>query len=171
MLDPGGVFSSSFVRALFLSAGVGVSDLGRAGPRSDDLLRLRSSKSTNLAAVRSPLSGDRLSSESLSRLTLGFWTFCIRRFCARMMFLSGDRGAGLVVYELGAFSRALAVMRAAASSMRLDVLDLVIGLPGTPGFNGSGGGALSGSELSHLFCRIRIMERPGCALAVNSHRH
>lgn len=34
--------------------------------------------------------------------------------------------------------------------MRLDVLDLVIGLPGPPGFNGSGGGALSGSELSHL---------------------
>ena len=42
------------------------------------------------------------------------------------------------------------MMRAAASSMRLDVLDLVTGLPGAPGFNGSGGGALSGSELSHL---------------------
>ena len=41
-------------------------------------------------------------------------------------------------------------MRAAASSIRFDVLDLVIGLPGPPGFKGSGGGALSGSELSHL---------------------
>jgi hypothetical protein len=68
------------------------------------------------------------------------------------MFLSGDIqvGGGLLVYELGAFSRAFAVMRAAASSIRFDVLDLVIGLPGPPGFKGSGGGALSGSELSHL---------------------
>jgi hypothetical protein len=45
-------------------------------------------------------------------------------------------------------------MSAAASSMRFDVLDLVIGLPGTPGFSGSGGGALSGSELSHLKTKL-----------------
>jgi len=40
-------------------------------------------------------------------------------------------------------------MSAAASSIRFDVLDLVIGLP-APGLRGRGGGALSGSELSHL---------------------
>jgi hypothetical protein len=40
-------------------------------------------------------------------------------------------------------------MSAAASSIRFDVFDLVIGLP-APGLRGSGGGALSGSELSHL---------------------
>lgn len=77
-----------------------------------------------------------------------------------MMFLSGDVGIGLIVYELGAFSLALAVMRAAASSIRFDVLDRVIGLPGTPGFNGSGGGARSGSELSHLWClSVFVCER------------
>jgi hypothetical protein len=66
------------------------------------------------------------------------------------MLRSGDNGAGLHVYELGAFSRALEVISAAASSILFDVFDLVIGLPGFPGFNGNGGGALSGSELSHL---------------------
>ena len=62
-------------------------------------------------------------------------------------------------------------MRAAASSIRLEVLDRVIGLPGFPGFNGSGGGALSGSELSHL-SKLWLV----CFLTVgesgrNSHRH
>lgn len=52
-------------------------------------------------------------------------------------------------------------MRAAASSIRFDVLDLVIGLP-TVGLRGSGGGALSGSELSHLcprstWLRVQVM--------------
>ena len=63
---------------------------------------------------------------------------------------SGDDGMLLAVYELGAFSRALAVMSAAASSIRADVFGLVVGLDDEPGFRGKGGGALSGSLLSHL---------------------
>ena len=50
-------------------------------------------------------------------------------------------------------------MSAAASSMRFEVFDLVRGLPGTPGLSGSGGGALSGSELSHL--QIALGHRRG----------
>jgi hypothetical protein len=46
-------------------------------------------------------------------------------------------------------------MRAAASSIRADVFDLVTGLL-LPGLSGSGGGARSGSELSHLYdCKRR----------------
>lgn len=41
-------------------------------------------------------------------------------------------------------------MSAAASSMRAEVFGLVAGLDDVPGFRGSGGGALSGSLLSHL---------------------
>jgi hypothetical protein len=55
-----------------------------------------------------------------------------------------------VVYELGAFSRALAVISAAASSIRAEVFGLVAGPEADPGFSGSGGGARSGSLLSHL---------------------
>jgi hypothetical protein len=42
------------------------------------------------------------------------------------------------------------VIRAAASSIRVDVFGLVAGPEAEPGFSGSGGGALSGSLLSHL---------------------
>jgi hypothetical protein len=42
------------------------------------------------------------------------------------------------------------VMSAAASSIRAEVFGLVAGLEVEPGFSGSGGGALSGSLLSHL---------------------
>ena len=70
MFDGGGVFSMSFGLAVVFSAGVGVSDRGLVGLRSEDLLLWKSSKSTNFA-VRRPLSGDRLSNESLSLLTLG----------------------------------------------------------------------------------------------------
>jgi hypothetical protein len=90
----------------------------------------------------------------------------MRLFCARITFRSGDNGAGLLVYELGAFSRARAAINAAASSMRFEVFDRVTGLPGAPGLSGSGGGALSGSELSHLckdvshsYCRYDYEER------------
>lgn len=93
MLEPGGVFSKSFALAELRSAGVGVSDPGRIGLRSGDRLVRKSSKSTNLA-VRRPLSGDRLSNESLKRLTLGLCIFCTRLFCTRMMFLSGESGGG-----------------------------------------------------------------------------
>jgi hypothetical protein len=67
IFDTGGVFSSS-KDLKFLSVGVGVSDLGLVGLRSGVLLGM-SSKSTNLA-VRRPLSGDRLSKESLNLLML-----------------------------------------------------------------------------------------------------
>ena len=70
----------SFDLVVLLSVGVGVSDRGGlVGLRSEDPLLRKSSKSTNFA-VRRPLSGDRLSNESLSLLTLGLCIFCIRRF-------------------------------------------------------------------------------------------
>jgi len=60
-----------------------------------------------------------------------------------------------VVYVLGAFSRAFDVISAAASSILAEVLGRVAGLDDVPGFNGNGGGALSGSELSHLIFRYQ----------------
>lgn len=54
------------------------------------------------------------------------------------------------MYELGAFSRALAVISAAASSIRAEVFGLVAGPDADPGLRGNGGGARSGSLLSHL---------------------
>lgn len=60
---------------------------------------------------------------------------------------SGDfGGGGLVMYAL---SRALEVNASAAAAILADVFGLVAGLD-DPGFNGSGGGARSGSELSHI---------------------
>lgn len=62
--------------------------------------------------------------------------------------LSGDLlGSGLVVYAL---SRALAVKASAAAATVAEVLGFVAGLD-EPGFSGNGGGARSGSELSHLY--------------------
>lgn len=46
-------------------------------------------------------------------------------------------------------SRALAVSASAAAAIEAEVLALAAGLA-EPGFNGRGGGARSGSELSHL---------------------
>lgn len=54
------------------------------------------------------------------------------------------------MYALGALSRALDAIKAAAFSMVEDTLGFVMGLLLAVGFKGSGGGALSGSELSHL---------------------
>jgi hypothetical protein len=66
---------------------------------------------------------------------------------------SGDlaaNGIGLTVYELaGALSRAFSSSALAACMMSADVLGRVVRF-GEPGFKGSGGGARSGSELSHL---------------------
>jgi hypothetical protein len=69
----------------------------------------------------------------------------------------------LVVYVLGAFSRAFAVISAAASSILAEVLGRVAGLDDVPGFNGNGGGALSGSELSHL---VTWYQRPPYTIGV-----
>lgn len=73
------------------------------------------------------------------------------------MLFSGDvGGGGLVVYALGAFSRARDAINAAAFSMFDDAYGLVRGLLlETPGLSGSGGGARSGSELSHLRDSVR----------------
>lgn len=63
---------------------------------------------------------------------------------------SGDLGViGLVVYGLGEFSRIFSVKFAATAWIPGETFALVTGLV-EPGFNGSGGGARSGSELSHL---------------------
>lgn len=68
---------------------------------------------------------------------------------------SGDFcGMGLVVYELaGKLSRAFSSSALAACMIAADVFGRVVRL-GDPGFNGSGGGARSGSELSHLERRV-----------------
>lgn len=66
--------------------------------------------------------------------------------------LSGDVwglfGMGFVVYP-PAFSLAFSVSAAAAAATVADVFGRVV-TTGEPGFNGSGGGARSGSALSHL---------------------
>lgn len=60
--------------------------------------------------------------------------------------LSMCRGGGLVIYAL---SRAFSVRAACADLMALDVLGREA-TTGDDGFMGNGGGARSGSELSHL---------------------
>src|SRR5690242_6701618 len=64
---------------------------------------------------------------------------------------SGDlEGIGFVVYELvGRLSRAFSSSALAARIIAADVLGRVVSV-GEPGFMGSGGGARSGSALSHL---------------------
>jgi hypothetical protein len=71
---------------------------------------------------------------------------------------SGDLcGIGLVVYELaGKLSRAFSSSALAACMISADVFGRVVRF-GEPGFNGSGGGARSGSELSHLNRRVSRM--------------
>lgn len=76
---------------------------------------------------------------------------------------SGDLcGIGLVVYELaGKLSRAFSSSAFAAFAIAVDVPGRVVKL-GEPGFNGSGGGARSGSELSHLVNHVSgIVRRNG----------
>ena len=64
--------------------------------------------------------------------------------------LSRFGGNGFVVYGLGpALSRAFSVNAAAAAATVAEVLGRVAGLD-EEGLRGSGGGARSGSELSHL---------------------
>lgn len=59
-------------------------------------------------------------------------------------------GMGLVVYELaGKLSRAFSSSALAACIMAADVLGRVVRF-GDPGFSGNGGGARSGSALSHM---------------------
>ena len=64
---------------------------------------------------------------------------------------SGDLdGIGFVVYEfVGKLSRAFSSSAFAARIIAADVLGRVVSV-GEPGFKGSGGGARSGSALSHL---------------------
>jgi hypothetical protein len=60
-------------------------------------------------------------------------------------------GVWLVVYaEIGALSRAFSTNCLAAAAIPADVLGFTVGLPLVVGLSGSGGGARSGSELSHL---------------------
>lgn len=67
---------------------------------------------------------------------------------------SGDFDIALVVYELaGRLSRAFSSSALAACMMAADVLGRVV-MFGEPGFSGNGGGARSGSELSHLKRRV-----------------
>jgi hypothetical protein len=70
---------------------------------------------------------------------------------------SGDLcGMGLVVYELaGKLSRAFSSSALAACMMSADVFGRVVRF-GEPGFNGRGGGARSGSELSHLYRPVSL---------------
>lgn len=49
------------------------------------------------------------------------------------------------------------MISAAASSIRAEVFGLVAGPEVEPGFSGSGGGALSGSLLSHLQCASTVL--------------
>jgi hypothetical protein len=61
--------------------------------------------------------------------------------------------AAFVVYPL---SRAFSVRATCADCMALDVLGREAATLGEAGFMGSGGGARSGSELSHLELQVNI---------------
>lgn len=105
-------------------------------------------------------SGDRSGDLTPSRKLLRSRTLVVCSDCMRLWAapLTNDRsgdleGIGLVVYEPpGMLSRAFSSNALAAFWMSSDVFGRVVmlGEPGTPGFRGSGGGARSGSELSHL---------------------
>lgn len=97
MFVVGGVFSS-LKDFCVLTDGVGVSEPARVGLDSGVRVRVSSSHSTSLEFLK-PLSGDLLSTESLSFVGLGgACTLCIRRWGAsgRITPLSGD-GGGLLV--------------------------------------------------------------------------
>lgn len=114
---------------------------------------MKSSCSISLEFLN-PLSGDLLCNESLKRPgSPVICTLCMRRCWDRPVPLLGE-GGGLLVYALGALSKALDAIKAAAFSILEETLGLVIGLLVSDGFKGSGGGALSGSELSHLKDRL-----------------
>ena len=147
MPDDGGVFSSD--TDLVFPKGVGVSEPALVGLCSGVCEDMRSSHSASLE-VRNPFSGDRRYKESLNLPgEAPVCTLCIRRWCGRIMPFSGD-GGGLLVYALGALSRARDAINAAAFSIFDETLAFVIGLLLAVGLSGNGGGALSGSELSHL---------------------
>jgi hypothetical protein len=82
---------------------------------------------------------------------------------------SGDLcGIGLVVYELaGKLSRAFSSSAFAAFAIAVEVPGRVVML-GEPGFSGSGGGARSGSELSHLANHVSGIVRDGVDAAKRS---
>ena len=89
--------------------------------------------------------------------------------CMRLCWLpltserSEDRGGiGFVVYELvGKLSRAFSSSAFAARIIAADVLGRVVSV-GEPGFMGSGGGARSGSALSHLYTSQSRVEGALC---------
>lgn len=153
----GGVFSPSSgferyrldIRALLgesclLSRPLGVGVFSRGGVLSRDRLP------DSIARGRPTLSGERLSRKLGSSLGLRLCVDCKRLwYWPLIRDFSGDpfNGIGFTVYELGAFSRLFSANAAAAAWMFADALGRVAGLPG---FNGRGGGARSGSELSHL---------------------
>jgi hypothetical protein len=74
-------------------------------------------------------------------------------------------GIGLVVYELGTFSRFFSARAAAAACTVAETFGRVAGLF-EPGFNGSGGGALSGSALSHLDFQVSMLASSQLAIGV-----
>lgn len=137
-----GEFSGELIRSFSrLKAGgvPGIRPAGRSGERSGDL-------------VFDP------SRKLLRSLTFVDCNDCIR-LCAAPFIKdrSGDLGGiGLTVYALaGALSRAFSSRAFAVAAMAADVFGRVVRL-GDPGFIGSGGGARSGSELSHLLRRRLI---------------
>jgi hypothetical protein len=76
--------------------------------------------------------------------------------------LSGDLSeGGSGPYGLGALSRAFSWNSFAASAMAADVPARVVTGDDGFGFKGSGGGARSGSELSHLSARKRVVSGIG----------
>jgi len=80
-------------------------------------------------------------------MRLWYWPF-IKHF-------SGDLlGIGLIVYML---SRAFAAKASAAAATLAEVFGFVTGLDEDAGFRGRGGGARSGSELSHLMFPINLV--------------
>lgn len=144
-------------------AGVGV-DERSSGDEMSSLLSCRLKYADEgLSGERSgERSGDLWSRYVLKSFTLPFWSVFMRLWCAPLISDLSGEDAGVsrfdVYEESGALSRARSTICLAAAAIPADVLALV-GL-WAPGLSGSGGGARSGSELSHL----RLIDVSSCIL-------
>lgn len=139
-----------------LSRPLGVGVLSRGGVSSLDRLSLER-LSGSIASGRPILSGERFSRNPGKSLGLRLGVDCRRLwYWPLIRDFSGDpfNGMGFTVYELDELSRLFSASAAAVAWMFADTFGRVAGLPG---FNGRGGGARSGSELSHLlFERFKL---------------
>jgi len=159
--------------SLLLHSRVGVGVVERAGSFSGE--RPSIMKSLLMGGVESrceffsgdleALKADPPSKKLLRSRTFPVWMDCMRLWVASLTSdRSGDGSARFVgEFVTYPFSRAFSVNAACADCMALEVLGRDVRV-GDEGFIGSGGGARSGSELSHLYfvsrCSSFVTKQP-----------